>query len=90
MYQPIPLPGGTATVQEDRYEVMGTYGRALTPKATLQVSLGGEYSKLEQVGGGGLVRTFRRTHSAPRQVRFGRDAPRSPRLRRRRAIRRCH
>ena len=60
VYQPVPLPGGTATVQEDRYEVMGTYGRALTPKARLQVSIGGEYSKLEQVGGGGLVRSFRR------------------------------
>ena len=59
-YAPIPLPGGTATVQEDRYEIMGTYGRALTPATTLQVSLGGEYSKLEQVGGGGLVRSFRR------------------------------
>jgi hypothetical protein len=60
IYQPIPLPGGTATVQEDRYEMMGTYGRALTPTLNMQVSLGGEYSKLEQVGGGGLVRTFRR------------------------------
>ena len=59
-YAPIPLPGGTVTVQEDRYEIMGTYGRALTPATTLQVSLGGEYSKLEQVGGGGLVRSFRR------------------------------
>ena len=60
IYAPIPLPGGTATVQEDRYEVMGTYGRALTPATTLQVSLGGEYSKLAQVGAGGLVRSFRR------------------------------
>jgi len=60
IYVPIPLPGSTATVQEDRYEVMGTYGRPLSPKTTLQVSLGGEYSKLEQVGGGGLVRSFRR------------------------------
>lgn len=60
VYQPVPLPGGTATVEEDRYEVMGTYGRALTPKATLKVSLGGEQSRLAQVGGDGLVRTFRR------------------------------
>jgi len=60
VYQPVPLPGGTATVQEDRYEVMGTYGRALTPSLTFQMSLGGEYSKLEQVGGGGLTRSFRR------------------------------
>jgi outer membrane receptor for ferrienterochelin and colicins len=60
VYQPEPLPGGTATVQEDRYEVMGTYGRALAPSLTFQMSLGGEYSKLEQVGGGGLTRSFRR------------------------------
>lgn len=59
-YAPIPLPGGSATVQEDRYEVMGTYGRTLTPATTLQVSLGGEYSRLEQIGGGGLVRSFHR------------------------------
>jgi outer membrane receptor for ferrienterochelin and colicins len=32
----------------------------LSPKTTLQVSAGGEYSKLAQVGGGGLVREFRR------------------------------
>ena len=60
VYQAIPLPGGTATVQEDRYEVMGTYGRALTSALTFQMSLGGEYSRLEQVGGGGLTRSFRR------------------------------
>lgn len=60
VYQPIPLPGGTAVVEEDRYEVMGTWGRALTPRTTLQVSVGGEHSKLEQVGGGGLTREFRR------------------------------
>ena len=59
-YQPVPLPGGTATVQEDRYEVMGTYGRALRPNLTLQVSAGAEYSRLEQVGAGGLTRAFRR------------------------------
>ncbi|BCT90985.1 TonB-dependent receptor [Lysobacter helvus] len=56
----VPLPGGTATVQEDRYEVMGSYGRALTPALALQVNVGGEYSKIEQVGAGGLTRSFRR------------------------------
>jgi hypothetical protein len=56
----VPLPGGTAIVQEDRYEVMGSYGRAVTSKATLQVAAGGEYSKIEQVGAGGLSRSFRR------------------------------
>jgi hypothetical protein len=60
VYAPVPLPGATATVEEDRYEVMGTYGRALMPDLTLQVSAGGEYSRLEQVGGGGMEREFRR------------------------------
>ena len=55
-----PLPGGTATVQEDRYEVIGTYGRALSPSLQMQASFGGEYSKLAQVGAGGLTRTFLR------------------------------
>ena len=55
-----PMPGGTATVQEDRYEVMTSYGRALTPALQLQVNAGGEFSKIEQVGAGGLSRTFRR------------------------------
>ncbi|HZH42503.1 MAG TPA: TonB-dependent receptor plug domain-containing protein [Lysobacter sp.] len=60
VYRPVALPGGTATVEEDRYEVMGTYGRALTPSLTLQLSAGAEYSKLAQAGGGGLTREFRR------------------------------
>lgn len=59
-FVPVPLPGGTATVQEDRYEVMGSYARALTPTATLQVAAGGEFSTIEQVGAGGLSRSFRR------------------------------
>ena len=56
----VPLPGGSATVEEDRYEVMASYGRPLTPDLALQVNLGGEYSRLEQAGGGGLTRAFRR------------------------------
>lgn len=59
-YVPVPLPGGSAVVEEDRYEVMGTYGRTLSPTLSMQLSLGGEYSRLEQVGGGGLTRAFRR------------------------------
>lgn len=59
-YMPQPLPGSTATVEEDRYELMGTYGRPLGAATTLQVSLGGEYSKLAQAGEGGLVRSFTR------------------------------
>ncbi|GHA72694.1 TonB-dependent receptor plug domain-containing protein [Cognatilysobacter bugurensis] len=59
-YVPVPLPGGTAVVEEDRYEAMGTYGRTLSPTLSMQLSLGGEYSRLEQVGAGGLTRAFRR------------------------------
>ena len=59
-YHPVPLPGGTATVQEDRYEVMGSYGRNLAPSLALQVAAGGEASTIEQAGAGGLRRSFRR------------------------------
>jgi hypothetical protein len=59
-YVELPLPGGTATVQEDRYEVMASYGRALRKNLNFQISAGGEYSRLEQVGAGGLTRMFRR------------------------------
>jgi hypothetical protein len=60
VYQEIPFPGATATVQEDRYEVMATYGRKLGADVTFQASAGGEYSRLEQVGAGGVTRSFRR------------------------------
>lgn len=59
-YQPVPLPGGSAVVQEDRYELMGSYGRNLAPSLALQLAAGGEYSTLEQAGAGGLRRSFRR------------------------------
>jgi outer membrane receptor for ferrienterochelin and colicins len=60
VFQPVPLPGADATVEEDRYEVMGTYGRELSPTLQLQVSAGGEYSQIAQVGAGGLTRNFTR------------------------------
>ena len=60
IYQPVPLPGGTATVQEDRYEFMGSYGRDLLPTLAMQLAVGAEFSTLEQAGGGGLSRSFRR------------------------------
>lgn len=59
-FDEIPLPGGTARVKEDRYQVMGSYGRPLSGSLTMKLSAGGEYSKLEQVGGGGTTRSFRR------------------------------
>lgn len=54
----IPLDGGIASVEEDRYEVMGSYGRPLASNVTMKLSAGGEYSQLAQVGAGGTTRTF--------------------------------
>lgn len=60
-YHEVELPGATATVEEDRYEVMGSYGRSITPDISLKVAAGGEYSELtsrSDIGGG--TRTFYR------------------------------
>ncbi|MBW3671964.1 MAG: TonB-dependent receptor plug domain-containing protein, partial [Acidobacteria bacterium] len=57
-YEEIPLPGGSARVEEDRYEVMGTYGRSLSPSVGMKLSIGGEYSELSQVGNAGGTRNF--------------------------------
>jgi hypothetical protein len=59
-FDEIPLPGGIASVEEDRYEVMGSYGRPITSSLTMKLSAGGEYSQLAQVGAGGTTRTFYR------------------------------
>lgn len=59
-FREITLPGGTATVNEDRAEARLTYGRPLSSTLSLQVSIGGEYSKLSLEGAGGSSRTFRR------------------------------
>lgn len=55
-----PLAGGIAKVEEDRYELMGSYGRSLASNVTMKLSAGGEYSQLAQVGAGGTTRTFYR------------------------------
>lgn len=57
-YEETPLPNGSARVEEKRYEVMATYGRTLSPRLSFQMSAGGEYSSLGQVGAGDRVRTF--------------------------------
>lgn len=57
-YEEIPLPGASARVEEDRYEVMGNYGRSFTPNVALKLSAGGEYSQLSQAGSVGRTRTF--------------------------------
>ncbi|HEV2122991.1 MAG TPA: TonB-dependent receptor, partial [Chloroflexota bacterium] len=57
-FEKIALPGGTAQVEEERYEAILSYGRPLAPNLNVQLSGGGEYSDLRQIGGGGLSRTF--------------------------------
>jgi hypothetical protein len=57
-FKEIPLPGASATVKEDRYEAMASYGRTLSPTLSLQLAAGGEYSNIRQTGPGGLDRTF--------------------------------
>jgi hypothetical protein len=56
----IPLPNSSGRVQEDRYEMILSYGRTLAKRVTLRVGAGTENSTLEQTGPGGLTREFRR------------------------------
>jgi outer membrane receptor for ferrienterochelin and colicins len=58
-FEEVPLPGATARVTEERYEVMGSWGRPLSSAVTLKLSAGGEYSKLS-AGGAAGARTFYR------------------------------
>ncbi|HEX6087759.1 MAG TPA: TonB-dependent receptor [Thermoanaerobaculia bacterium] len=55
-----PLEGGTARVEEDRYQIMGSYGRPVRKNVTMKLSAGGEYSQLAQAGAGGTTRSFYR------------------------------
>lgn len=57
-YADIPLPGGTAKVDEKRVEAILSYGRPLSPTLTLQSSMGAEYSQISQSGPHGLTRQF--------------------------------
>lgn len=57
-FQPVPLPGSDATVEEKRAEVGLSYGRPLSGKLSLQTSLGAEYSQIMQSGANGLTRSF--------------------------------
>lgn len=56
--QEVPFANGAARVEENRYEVIGTYGRPISDTLSFQLSGGGEYSELTQVGAGGLSRSF--------------------------------
>jgi hypothetical protein len=55
-----PFPGSSGGVTEDRYESIITHSRTLREGLTMQLGVGGEYSKLSQTGPGGLVREFTR------------------------------
>lgn len=56
----IPLPNSSGEVEEDRYELILSYGRTLAEGLTLQLDAGVENSTLEQTGSDGLRRKFRR------------------------------
>jgi len=56
----IPFPSGSGGVTEDRYETILSFGRPLAANLSLQLSIGGEYSKLAQTGADALSRSFKR------------------------------
>jgi hypothetical protein len=57
-FQPVPFPNASGGVKEDRYEAILSYGRPLTSKLTMQLTTGGEFSRLSQTGANALVREF--------------------------------
>ena len=57
-YEELEFPGSTARVEEDRYEVMGSWGRTFSPRLSVQLAAGGEYSTIRQVGPDGQTRSF--------------------------------
>ncbi|MGB7404146.1 MAG: hypothetical protein WA906_00510 [Pacificimonas sp.] len=57
-FQPVPLPGATASVEEKRAELGLSYGRPLSSVLALQASVGGEYSEISQSGPLGQTRSF--------------------------------
>lgn len=59
-FQPVDFDGASARVEEDRAETSITYSRALTDTLRLQLSLGGEYSRITQSGQRGQTRSFYR------------------------------
>ena len=60
VFNPIPFPGGTGGVTEDRYEALLSVNRPITSRMSFQLILGGENSTLAQTGANPLSRTFRR------------------------------
>ncbi len=56
----IAFPAGTGGVTEDRFEAIASYSTQLTDTLSLQLSAGGEYSKIEQTGVAANSRSFQR------------------------------
>lgn len=59
-FVPVPFPSGTGGVTEDRYEAALSFSRPLTHSLSLQLSAGGEYSRIDQTGVNALSRSFQR------------------------------
>jgi hypothetical protein len=57
-YQPVPLPGASSRVEEQRGESILSFSRSVGKGVSLQVSGGGEYSRLRQDGEFGQTRHF--------------------------------
>jgi outer membrane receptor for ferrienterochelin and colicins len=58
VFQPVPLPGASSRVEEQRGESILSFSRSLHDDWSLQVGGGGEFSRLKQDGAGGQTRSF--------------------------------
>ncbi|WP_161485466.1 TonB-dependent receptor plug domain-containing protein [Aurantiacibacter atlanticus] len=54
------FPSGTGGVREDRYETLLSVSFPITPRLSLQLAGGGEYSQISQTGANALSRSFQR------------------------------
>jgi outer membrane receptor for ferrienterochelin and colicins len=59
-FTPVPLPGSSGGVSEDRYEVLLSVGAPLSPTLSLQIVAGAEKSTISQTASDGITRTFLR------------------------------
>ena len=57
-FVPVPFPGSSGGVSEDRYEGLLSFGRKLTGRFSFQLVAGAEHSTITQTGAGGLTRSF--------------------------------
>lgn len=58
VFTEVPFPSGSGNVTEDRYEMIASLNRILTPELVLQASIGGEYSRIRQTGNAANSRSF--------------------------------